>query len=169
MPTDSPIPQIQTIGRESRSDSGLSDRYTRYITRTPMAIGGDSSSYTDYMTEHDDYATLGSRTPTTSSTGMIVRPKTKSVSSHGSLTSKGHIKGDKAVPTSPPPIIGESAGMFTDMTDTMLKVLDRRMAATAQARELEDTLAESAYALKQDGQSLTGYLPDPVMCRSLTS
>ena len=29
----------------------------------------------------------------------------------------------------------------------MLKVLDRRMAAVAQARELEDTLAENAYAL----------------------
>ena len=30
--------------------------------------------------------------------------------------------------------------MFTDMTDTMLKVLDRRTAAAAQARELENTL-----------------------------
>ena len=31
--------------------------------------------------------------------------------------------------------------MFTDMTDTMLKVLDRRVAIAAQARELENTLA----------------------------
>ena len=55
--------------------------------------------------------------PTTSSIGMIVRPKTRSVSSHGSLTSKGKREGDKAVPTSSLPIIGESAGMFTDMTE----------------------------------------------------
>ena len=85
------------------------------------------------MTERDDYATLGSRTPSTSSIGMIVRPKTRSISSHGSLTSKGKAKGDRVVPTSSPPIIGEDAGVFTDMTDTMLKVLDRRTAAAAQA------------------------------------
>ena len=59
--------------REYRTDSGLSERYT---ARMPMAIGGDRSSYrSDYMTEYDDYATLGNRTPTTSSIGMIVRPK----------------------------------------------------------------------------------------------
>ena len=45
--------------------------------------------------------------------------------------------------------------MFTDMTDTMLKVLDRRMAIAAQARELENTLAENAYALDQKKQSST--------------
>ena len=54
--------------------------------------------------------------------------------------------------------------MFTDMTDTMLKVLDRRMAIAAQARELENTLAENAYALEQNRQMLTGYMPDPVTC-----
>ena len=67
------------------------------------------------------------------------------------------------------PIIGESAAMFTDMTDTMLKVLDRRMAATAQTRELENTLAENAYAIGQNRQSIIGYLPDPVMCHSISS
>ena len=35
------------------------------------------------------------------------------------------------------------------MTDTMLKVLDRRMAIAAQARELENNLAEQAYAFDQ--------------------
>ena len=106
--------------REYRSDSGLSERYT---TRIPMATGGDRSSYrSDYMTEYDDYATLGNRTPTTSSIGMIVRPKTKSIRPKGSIESE-----------SSHPIIGESAAMFTDMTDTMLKVLDRRMAIAAQA------------------------------------
>ena len=43
------------------------------------------------------------------------------------------------------------------MTDTMLKVLDRRMAINAQARELENTLAEQAYALDQKRQSIIGH------------
>ena len=157
LPTNSPVPHIPTTDREYRSDSGLSDRYT---TRTPMATGVDRSFYMGYMTEHDDYATLGSITPTSSNIGMVVKPKTKSVSSHGSLMPKGIIEGERAVPTSSHPIIGESAAMFTDMTDMMLQVLDRRMAATAQARELENTLAEKAYAFGQNRQSLTGYLPE---------
>ena len=142
LPTNSAVPHILTTDREYRSDSGLSERYT---TRIPMATGVDRSSYRGYMTEQDDYATLGSITPTSSSIGMIVRPKTKSVRPKGSIES-----------VSSRPIIGETAAMFTDMTDMMLKVLDRRMAAEAQARELEDTLAENAYALDQKRQSMTG-------------
>ena len=154
LPTNSPVPYVSMTDKEYRSDSGLSERYT---TRTPMAIGGDRSSYrSDYMTEYNDFATLGNRTPTTSSIGMIVRPKTKSVRPKGSIESE-----------SSHPIIGESAAMFTDMTDTMLKVLDRRMAVTAQAQELENTLAEEAYAFGHDGQSMTGYLPRPVTSVSL--
>ena len=146
LPTSSPEPQIQLSGREYRSDSGLSERYR---IRTPMTLGGDRSSYrSDYMTEYDDYAALHSRTSPTSSCEMLVRPRTKLTSSHGSLTSKGRKEG-KSVPTSSHPIIGESAAMFTEMTDTMLKVLDRRMAINAKARELEDTLAEEAYALNK--------------------
>ena len=118
LPTNSPVPHILTTDREYRSDSGLSDRYT---TRTPMAPGVDKSSYMGYMTEHDDYATLGSITPTSSSVGMFVKPKTKSVSSHGSLMPKGYADDERVVPTSSHPIIGESAAMFKDMTDTMLK------------------------------------------------
>ena len=166
LPTDSPVPHILTSDREYRSDSGLSDRYT---TRIPIASGVDRSSYMGYMTEHDDYATLGSITPTSSSVGMIVKPKTKSMSSHGSHMPKGKVEGERVESTSSHPIIGESAAMFTDMTDTILKVLDRRMAATAQAQELENTLAENAYALEQNRQSITGYLPDPVTCHSLSS
>ena len=143
LPTNSPVPYVSTTDREYRSDSGLSERYT---TRIPMATGINRSSYRGYVTEQDDYATLGSITPTSSSTGMIVRPKTKSVRPKGSIESE-----------SSHPIIGESAAMFTDMTDTMLKVLDRRMAVTAQARELEDTLAENAYALDQKRQSIIGH------------
>ena len=120
LPTNSPIPYISMTDREYRSDSGLSERYT---TRIPVATVGDRSSYrSDYMTENDDYATLGNRTPTTSSIEMIVRPKTKSVKPKSGIESE-----------SSHPIIGESAAMFTDMTDTMLKVLDRRMAIAAQA------------------------------------
>ena len=148
LPTDSPVPQILTTDREYRSDSGLSDRYTTITT------GVDKSSYRGYMTEHDDYATLGSITPTSSSVGMFVRPKTKSVSSYGSHMPKGKVEGERVVSTSSHPIIGESAAMFTDMTDTMLKVLDRRMAATAQAWELENTLAKNAYALAQNRESI---------------
>ena len=166
LPTNSPVSHILSTDREYRSDSGLSDRYT---TTTPMATGADRSSYMGYMTEHDDYATLGSITPTSSSIGMFVKPKTKSVSSHGSLLPKGNTNGERVVPTSSHPIIRESAAMFTDMTDTMLNVLDRRMAATAQARELENTLAENAYAIGQNRQSMTGYVPDPVTCCSLSS
>ena len=143
LPTISPVPHVSMTDREYRSDGGLSDRYT---TRIPMTTDLDRSSYRGYMTEHDDYATLGSMTPTSSSIGMLVRPKTKSVRPKGSVESE-----------SSRPIIGESAAMFTDMTDTMLKVLDRRMAAAAQARELEDTLAENAYALDPMRQSTTGH------------
>ena len=143
LPTTSPVPYVSTTDREYRSDSGLSERYT---TRIPRATGVDRSSYKGYMTEQDDYATLGSITPTSCSIGMIVRPKTKSVRPKGSIESE-----------SSHPIIGGSAAMFTDMMDTMLKVLDRRMAIAAQARELENALAENAYALDQKRQSTTGH------------
>ena len=166
LPTNSPVPPILTSDREYRSDSGLSDRYT---TRTPMATGVDRSSYMGYMTEHNDYAILGGITPTSSSVGMFVKPKIKSISGHGSFILKDSADGERVVPTSSHPIIGESAAMFTDMTDIMLKVLDRRMAATAQAQELENTLAANAYTMEQNRQSITGYLPDPVTCQSLSS
>ena len=166
LPTNSAVPYMPSTDREYRSDSGLSDRYT---ARTPMATGIDRSSYVGYMTEHDDYATLGSITPTSSSIGMFVQPKTKSVSSHGSLMPKGNAYGEGVVPSSSHPIIGKSAAMFTDMTDTMLKVLDRIIAVTAQAWEFENTLAENAYAIVQNRQSMTGYLPDPATCHPLSS
>ena len=130
LPTNSPVAYVSMTDREYRSDSGLSERYT---TRKPMVRREDESSYT---TEYDDYTLLGNRNPTTSS---IVRPKIRSVSSQGSFTSKSKRESDKMVPPRSPPIIGESASMFTDMTDTMLKVLDRRAAIAAQARELENT------------------------------
>ena len=75
LPTRSPKPQIQIVGRKSTSDSDLSKRYT---TRTLRVSGRDRSSYrSDYMTEYEDYAAVGNRTPATSS--MIQRPKIKLV------------------------------------------------------------------------------------------
>ena len=143
LPTNSPVPHVSITDREYRSDSGLSDRYT---IRIPMATGVDRSFYRGYMTEQDDYTTLGSITPMSSSIGMLVRPKTKSVRPKCGVESE-----------SSHPIIGESATMFTDMMDMMLKVLDRRMAAAAKAQELEDTLAENAYALDQKRQRIIGH------------
>ena len=67
---------------------------------------------------------------------------------------------DRAVSSSSHHIIGEGATVFTDMTDTMLKVLDRRMALTAQAWELENSLAENAFAIDQSRQHMTGYVKD---------
>ena len=85
LPTNSPVLYVSMTDREYRSDSGLSERYT---TRKPMTTGGDRSSYrSDYMTEYDDYATLENRTPTTSSIGMIVRPKVKSIRPKDSIES----------------------------------------------------------------------------------
>ena len=115
LPTDSPVPYIPSTDREYKSDSELSDRYT---VRTPIATGVSRASYEGYMTEHDDYAALGGMTPTSSSAGMSVNPRTKSMSSCGSPNAIA----ERAVSTSSHPIIGEGATVFTDMTDTMLKV-----------------------------------------------
>ena len=113
LPTDSPIPHIPT-DREYKSDSGLSDQHT---VRTPIVSGMSRPSYEGYMTEHDDYATLGGITSISSNAGMFVNPRTKSISSHGSPITKDHVYVPTAVSTSSHPIIGESTTVFTDMTD----------------------------------------------------
>ena len=122
LPTNSPVPYAPSTDREYRSESGLSDRYT---SRAPIVTGVHRSSYDGYVTEHDDYATLGGITPAPSSTWMIVNPRTETISTHGSPIQKDTMNVERAVSTSSHPIIGESATVFTDMTDTMLKVLDR--------------------------------------------
>ena len=122
LPTDSPVPYIPSTDREYRSNSGLSDKYT---ARTPIATGVSRSSYKGYRTEHDDYASLGDIMPTSSSAGRFVNPRTKSMSNRGSPIQKDNASIEKPVSTSSHPIIGESAMVFTNMTDTMLKVLDR--------------------------------------------
>ena len=98
--------------------------------------------------------------PTSSSAGVFVKPRTKSMSRHRSPIQKDNANVERAVSPSSRPLIGESATMFTDMTDTMLKVLDRQMAVTARAWELENSLAESACAIGQPRQSMTEYLLD---------
>ena len=157
LPTNSPVPYAPSTDREYRSESGLSDRYT---SRAPNVTGVHRSSYDGYVTEHDDYATLGGMTPTPSSTGMIVNLRTETISTHGSPIQKDIMNVERVVSSSSHPIIGESATVFTDMTDTMLKVLDRRMAVTAQAWELENSLAENAFAIGQPRQNMTGYMKD---------
>ena len=122
LPTDSPVPYIPSTDREYRSDSGLSDRYT---TRTPIATGMRRSSYEGYRTEYDDYASLGGVTPTAPSVERFVNPRTEALSNCGSPIQKDTVGTRNIASTSAHPIIGESATVFTDMTDTMLKVLDR--------------------------------------------
>ena len=122
LPTDSPVPHIPSTDREYRSDSGLSDQYT---VRTPIVTSMSRSPYKGYWIEKDDYATVGNITSTSSSAGMFIKPRTKVLSKHGSSIQKDNVYVERAVSPSSCPIIGESATMFTDMTDTMLKVLDR--------------------------------------------
>ena len=122
LPTDSPVPYIPSTDREYRSENGLSNKCT---VRTPIAIGVCRSLYEGYRTEQDDYASLGSITPTFFSAERFVNSKTKIMSNRGSPIQKDNANKEKAVSTSSHPIIGEGATVFTDMTDTMLKVLDR--------------------------------------------
>ena len=71
--------------------------------------------------------TFGGIIPAPSSTGMIVNPRTEIISTSGSPFQKKCIAmgADKVVSPSSSHIIGEGATIFTDMTDTMLKVLDQ--------------------------------------------
>ena len=124
LPTNSPVPYVLSTDREYRSESGLSDRYS---PRMHIVTGVHRSSYDGYATEHNHYATLGGITPTPSSTGMIVNPRTGVASPCGSPRQKESMNVDRAVSSSSHHIIGEGATVFTDMTDTMLKVLDRQM------------------------------------------
>ena len=83
------------------------------------------SSYEGYRTEHDDYVSLGGITPTAPSVERFVNPRAGSISDSGSPIQKDNVNVGNISATSTHPIIGESATVFTDMTDTMLKVLDR--------------------------------------------
>ena len=95
--TNSPVPYAPSTDREYRSESGLSDRYT---SRTHIATGVHRSSYDGYVTEHDDYATLGGIIPIPSSVGMIVNPRTETISTHGSPIQKDTMNVERAVSSS---------------------------------------------------------------------
>ena len=144
LPTNSPVPYVQSTDREYRSESGLSDSYSPQMH---IVTGVCRSFHDDYATGFDDYATVGGITPTPSSTGMIINPRTGIASTHGSPIQKEPMDVDTAVSCSSHHVIGEGATVFTDMTGTMLKVLDRRMAVTAQAWELENSIAENTFAI----------------------
>ena len=126
------------------------------------------SSYEGYRTEYDDYASFRGVTPTAPSVEKFVNPRTESMSRHGSPIQKDNAK-ERAVSPGSCPIIGEGATVFTDMTDTMLKVLDRQMANSAQAREFENSLVENVGIMGQTGQKTTQYLQDTDSYGSLTT
>ena len=153
LPTNSLDPYFQTVDRGYMSESGLCDKYSlraaiaKGVCRS--SHDGDATGMNDYDTlfgarhgrEMVDITsqisapiintevvptTFGGITPAPSSTGMIVNPRTEIISTNGSPFQKKCIpKGaDKVVSTRSSHIIGEGATIFTDMTDTMLKVLD---------------------------------------------
>ena len=146
LPTNSPVPYFQPIDREYRLESGLSDRYS---LRAPILTGVHRSSCYDYATGLSDYATLnGARhgretnapmlsaevVPTTLEgiipsppiNGIMGHPRTEIISTNGSQFQGKSIPmgADRVVSSSSSHIIGEGATVFTDMTYTMLKVLD---------------------------------------------
>ena len=154
LPTNSPVPYFQLTDREYRSESGLSDRYSLrapIVTGVHRSSHDDYATGLDeYATlneaRHDretiDIAprvsapvistevvptALGGMTPAPSSTGMIVNPRTEIVSTSGPQLQEKCIPmgADRVVSSSSSHIIGEGATVFTDMTDTILKVLDQ--------------------------------------------
>ena len=154
LPTNSPVPYFQPTDREYRSESGLNDRYSpRALIATGVCRSSHDDYATgldDYATlneaRHDRETidivprvsapvistgvipvTLGGMTPAPSSTGMIVKPRTEIVSTSGSPLHKNCIPmgADRVLSSSSSHIVGEGATVFTDMTDTMLKVLDQ--------------------------------------------
>ena len=154
---DSPVLHIPTDG-EYKSDSGLSDKYT---VKIPIVSDVSRSSYEGYMTEHDDYATLGGRTPASSNAGMFVDPRTQSMSSGGFPIQKDNVSVTSVVTTNSHPIIGGGATVFTDMTDTMLKVLGRHMAINTRACMILKILwLKMPCAIEPSRHSITGYRQD---------
>ena len=154
LPTNSPVPYFQSTDTEYRLESGLSDRYSLRAHTVIDVCRSSHDDYAtvldDYATLNEatydretmDIAprvgasvistevvptTLGGMTPAPSSTGMIRNPRTKIVSTSGSPLQKKCIpmSADRVVSSSSSHVIGEGATIFTDMTDTMLKVLDR--------------------------------------------
>ena len=97
--------------------------------------------------------TSGGITPTPSSTGMIVNSRMEVRSTNGSLypNEREHIPmgtdlsemGHQVVSPSSGHIIGEGAAIFTDMTETILDVLDWQMVLSEEAQEPESSLTDN--------------------------
>ena len=189
LPTNSLVPYFQPIDREYMPESGLSDRYSPRATIVKGVCRSSHNGYATGLDDYDtlfearhgremiDIApgvnapmistevvptTFGGIIPASPSTGMIVNPRTEIISTSGFPFQKKCIPmgADRVVSPSSSHIIGEDATVFTDMTDTMLKVLDQWMALTAQAWEPENSLAENALAAGQPRSQLTSYVKD---------
>ena len=94
LPTNSPVPYVPSTDREYRSESGLSDRYS---PRAHIATAVCTDHLMDdYETRLDDYVTLGGITPTPSSNGMIINPRTGIASTHGSPIQREPMNVDRA-------------------------------------------------------------------------
>ena len=136
------------------SESGLSDRYSQRATIAKGVCRSSHNGYANGLNDYDtlfgarhgremvDIAskisapmintevvptTFGGIIPAPSSTGIIVNPRTEIISTNGSPFQKKCIPmgADRVVSPRSSHIIGEGATIFTDMTDTMLKVLDQ--------------------------------------------
>ena len=154
LPTNSLVPYFQSTDREYRSESGLSDRYSLRAPTVIDVHRSSCDDYATVLDDYDTLneasydretmdivprvgapvistevvpTTLGGITPVSSGTGMIGNPRTEIVSISGSPLQKKCIpmSADRVVSSSSSHIIGEGATVFTDMTDTMLKVLDQ--------------------------------------------
>ena len=152
-PTNSLVLYFQPTDREYRSESGLSDRYSLRAPTAIDVHRSSRDEYAtvldDYATLNEaSYdkemidivprvgppvistemvpTTLGGMTPVSSGTGMIGKPRTEIVSTNGFPLQKKCIpmSADRVVSSSSSHIIGEGTTVFTDKTDTMLKVLD---------------------------------------------
>ena len=136
------------------SESGLSDRYSLRAAIAKGVCRSSCDGYATGLDDYDTLfkarhgremidivpnvsapmistevvpTTFGGIIPAPSSTGMIVNPRTEILSTSGSPFQKKCIPmgADRVVSPSSSHIIGEDTTVFTDMTDTMLKVLDR--------------------------------------------
>ena len=153
LPANSPNPSFQPVDRGYMSESGLSDRYSPSAAIAKGVCRSSHDGYATGLNDYDTLfgvrhgremvdivprvsapmistevvpTTFGGIIPAPSSTGMIVNPRTEIISTNGSPLQKKCIPmgADNVVSPRSSHIIGEGATIFTDMTDTMLKVLD---------------------------------------------
>ena len=161
LPTDSPIAYFQPIERGYMSEGSQEGIYaTPYIEPSEHTINVGGTDYQSEITETDrvstftgldDYDTLfaarhgrGALDPVPKMGGQIsitmaglelINPKEKGMSIPGDMhiEQKETLKLQIASPSSE--IIGEGAAMFTDMTETMLDVLDKQAVTSSGSQQ----------------------------------